>query len=358
MNWGDEQLVLHGPTGTSIAVTPKSKDAMPRQRFRKELIRVGRYVKSTDAKLKNGFSITPEMLLHWVTTFDAMKKDGIEVPVPKDHSMKSEDSLGNVEEMFIEGGSLFGILEMIGEDAILAAHRNNVSIFSPTDWTDGNGKKWEHPIRHVGVTPYPVIPGLQKFEAIAASFVDEKETKMDLKKIKQALGIDKDVTEANAEELILSYATAKTEEFKTLSDSVAELKTKLEAAEKKMAGDTPPKTIDPLMLSMACENRELKIEKLVEGGSITPAVAKKLTAAFATKDTLTLSLTSGHDPFDKVIDALKENAALIELRKERSGPQLLELSHRVRGEGDKGKSVLEMQAEEMAKNAKSGTTNW
>ena len=45
---------------------------------------------------------------------------------------------------------------------------SQVSIHVPPQFTDGLGRTYVRPIRHVAITDYPVIPGLGRFEALAA----------------------------------------------------------------------------------------------------------------------------------------------------------------------------------------------
>lgn len=98
------------------------------------------------------------------------------------------------------------------------------------------------------------------------------------------------------------------------------------------SNDTP--NISPMMLSLARENRVMKIKQLIECPTpyITPAVAKKMLAKYTTDTALGLALSadSEGDGFDDFLKLLKENGPVLSLN-EKSGAQasiqLAELDH-------------------------------
>lgn len=108
------------------------------------------------------------MLDHWAMIFSQMKVNGVKVPVPSGHTNDSEKNRGWVEDIFRDGDSLFGIVALVG-DGIRLAGTNDVSIYSQSEYTDGNGNRYQWPILHVALCTDPVVPGLRGFEALAAS---------------------------------------------------------------------------------------------------------------------------------------------------------------------------------------------
>ncbi len=141
---------------------------VPTRRYHKALIRVGEYVKAAAGER---FTVTPELLSHWARTFGQMKANGVEVAMPVTHERAGDPDAnrGYVEDLFVEGDTLIGVCRLIGEDALLAAARSDVSIFAPATFTDGKGHQYKRPIVHVALVTDPVIPGLGAFIPLAAS---------------------------------------------------------------------------------------------------------------------------------------------------------------------------------------------
>ncbi|MEW6250101.1 MAG: hypothetical protein AB1716_05610 [Planctomycetota bacterium] len=157
---------LSGPATLKLA----GRDILTR-RFRKDIIRVGRFVKSGPGGFE--LQVTPAHLAHWADTFASMKANGVRVSVPPNHESAgdAEKNRGWIESMTVEGDALVGVFQIIGEDGLREVARNDCSIFAPAQWTDGEGRTYEWPIRHVALTPDPVITGLGEFVPLAASHV-------------------------------------------------------------------------------------------------------------------------------------------------------------------------------------------
>lgn len=302
-------------------------DGVPHQRFRKELIREGKYCKADD---NLEFEITVDVIDHWVATFKTFKDNGVAVPVPSGHTQDPEKNRGYVLDMFKsvddKGAVLIGVLDLVGEEGIALAHTNDVSLWSPPEWVDGKGVKYTRPIVHVALTPYPVVPGLQGFESIAASLVPTKVStkeidKMNWSKVKEALGIEPELNDENASDLILGIFTTLKEGH---AAAIAGFETKIAEATKQVELSHTKPEPDELLVSLASENREMKLSALVEAGKITPAVHADLKAIFVEKAALTLSLQNGGDRFDNVVEALAKND-IVKLG-EKTGAQVLTLS--------------------------------
>lgn len=322
---GENSFVLPFVSQDAEFICSGNSEETPSKLYRKELIHVGEYVKEVD---NTHFAVTLSILEHWVNIFHLFLANGIKVPVPSSHF---GDNNGYVRELSVEGESLYGVLELFGEDADKLAKTNDVSIYAPVEWVDGTGHIYSYPILHVALTPYPVIPGLQEFEAIAASFLARKETnKMDWSKIKEALGIEPDVTDENAEGLILSAISTVSDrvtELEEVKKTLEEGKTTLEAENKTLRLSNEPKEPEPILLKLATENVDNKLSGLVAAGRITPAVRDKLRMLFIGADSgaLKLSLTRGQtDICDGVVIALGENDPV--LLAEQTGQQDLQLS--------------------------------
>ncbi len=300
---------------TAVGIKASETDeGIPSQLFNKEIIRVGRYFKDSD---DIEFEVTAETLQHWVTTFSLMQTNGVKVPIPAGHDLWGDPDLnrGYVRDLFIEEGSLFATMELIGEDGIKLSKTADVSLYSPVEYTDGSGNTYQRPILHIALTPYPLIPGLKEFEAIAASLLSDKEKKkMDWAKIKASLGISDDVNDDTAEALILSAVTSLKEEDKGITD-IRETNVALtkENEELKLSNSSEKPGI--VLVNLAKDNISLKLSALVAGGNITPACKKKLETAIIgndKSDKLELSLSrGGSGVVDEIISALSENDPVI-----------------------------------------------
>ncbi len=306
-------------TGPALALGElKVKDGVPSQLFRKEVIRVGHFVKDEDGI---EFEVTPGLLKHWKTTFDQMKAGGVDVPIPAGHTDDPENNHGFVRDMFVEGNSLYNIMELIGEGSIDLAKRNHVSVYVPPKFVDGKGNVYKRPILHVALTPNPVIPGLGNWEAVAASF-SLKGKEMNWKEVQEGLGIEDEMTDETAGKLILTRFKGLKEKQEELQLAFDELKKVSEKGDEN--GKPPVVKPDPMLVKLSIENRLMKLNGLVEAARITPAVRDKLEEQYASEESLTLTLSRGGDNFDTLVAALAENNP-VELA-EKSGPQTMLLS--------------------------------
>jgi len=228
------------------------RNGLPVRKYRKTIARDGDYEKG-DLK----FSINRGTRDHWVKTFDLMKANGTIVRVPSTHAGAAdpEHQLGEILSLTAnDDGTLDAVVEIVGEDGFRAVETNDVSIYVPPTFTDGKGVVYKRPITHVAVVPDPFLPGLGKFERLAASHTGAP----------------------------------------IMPD---------------------PITFSPAILSLARDNRKARLDKLVEGPkpSITPAVRDKLLGLFATDEVITLSLSAGAgkpDLFDQLVAILAENHPL------------------------------------------------
>ena len=298
--------------GKFVAIAAATKDAKGQlvYRFKKDIIRVGEFV-------DNGFgvplSVTPAHLSHWAKTFAEMKANGVKVPIPKHHKdwSLSENNRGWVHDMFVEGDRLVMNCELFGTDVEALAACNDVSVGAPDlEWEDCDGNTYLIPIRHVALTPTPLVTGLGEFTRIAATWARSQETKendMDLQEIRAAMGIKEELTKENAVELVCSAAMVTIEKLADLTKKFDAQALKL--SEKLEVKDPEPvKPLDPLVLELVGKDRRRELEGLVMSAKITPAVKDKLEAAFVTDGAIQASVSAKRTgEFDSLIDALKAN---------------------------------------------------
>ncbi len=282
-------------------------------RYRKELIKVGQYVK-TSAGL--AFSVTLDTLHHWQTSFDRWIKNGNKVPIPLGHGAAGDPgkNQGWVRSMFVEGDSLIGILELSNPELALTT---DVSIFVPVDHIDGRGQKYDQPIAHVALCTDPVIPGLEGFQQLSLSL---GEVTMTLKeKLAKSLGVAADTDE---DALIKAFEAVKT------AGAVIDKSNKQDVLLAQAAQTAPSSPI----IKLVCESRGVKVSNLVSAGLLTPAAKTAIEDQYMKPEKVSLSLSGGWDDgFDFLVQMIAENHPVALGAK--TGAQLLELAN-TRAEGE------------------------
>ncbi len=297
------KLILQLQTAPAVCAIDRELSDGNFNRFRKELIKVGKFIKaSTD----QAFEVTTATLDHWVETFNRWIANGNKVPVPLGHEAANspDKNAGWVVKMHREGDVLIGFLELVDKKLALTT---DVSICVEDEFIDGKGNKYDQPITHVALTTRPVIPGLGAFTQLSLSLGD---TQMDVKMLAKMLGLSED----SSEELVLAGITKLVE-------------TKVAPPAKTLGLETPVAVaVDPLLIKLMGENRQAKLTTLLSAGLITPAVGEIIKKKYVEVESLTLSLSKGTDDgFDTLFEVLASNKT-VELG-EKTSAQLLELAN-------------------------------
>jgi hypothetical protein len=297
--------------------------------FRKELIRVGRYVRADDGL---DLRVDAEDLEQWALTFQRMKSNGVKVPIPSTHTDDPDRNNGWVEEMFVEGDGLIGILRLIG-DSIGLAGKTDVSIYFTRDFTDGAGNKYTLPIRHVALCTNPVVPGLKEWEEITLSFQpkqDDDAMKIDLSKLQEGLGLSEStqLTEENVVDVLLSHNTELTKVRDGLQEKLKASEASLSTVRAEIERLTAPADKpNPVMVGLSLDNRKTKLDMLVKDGKLSPAARKQAEGLFCTEEAVSLSLTA--DPTQKTFNdfvALLSLNEIVDMQQHTAG-QVVGLSH-------------------------------
>lgn len=265
-------------------------------RFKKELIKVGSYIKGST---QQSFTVAADTLTHWVKTFDLWLANGNKVAIPLAHDRAGDvaTNQGWVTQLFIEGESLFGIMELKTPELALTS---DVSIYVPLEVVDGKGIRYMQPITHIALCTDPVIPGLESFEKLSLSNKGDTNMKF-LEKIYEKLGLSGEkATEAN---VLLA----------------------LDKPTDKPVTSTPEPNL--AVAKLVSENREIKLSGLVKAGLITPACKDAITAKYVEPKVVALELSQKADngAFDFLYDILAQNDP-VSLR-EQTGVQSLELAN-------------------------------
>jgi hypothetical protein len=320
--------------------------------YRKELIYEGAFVKKDDSE-EIRFNVDEALMLHWVATHDAMTANGNDVPLPLMHTENPEQRRGTVHRLAVEEDSqgrkgLFGYIKFRDAEAEKLA-ASNVSIYVPNEWTDGKDNRYVRPVRHVALTDYPVVPGLDSFQAIVASLsLAQGDQDMPLRQLATKLGVElgDDTADDQVESKIVTAITTMKTENSKLKQELATLKAKPKPESKEGEGKEEEKKVAVAagFITLARDNRKMKLDGLVGKSAITKAVADKLSEQYCTDEALSLSLSSdgtSSDGFDNLIETLSGNDP-VKLG-EASGQQTVALSHNLK-KGEENPVLKDAQA--------------
>lgn len=279
--------------------------------YRKEVIYSGDWKKLDSSGEGIAFAVAHNTLNHWKESLTALRAAGIKSPLTKSHEQwdQPENRLGEVTNAVVSENdkglpSLYLDILFDDEKSRDIGLKGDVSIGSPPDvWYDGTGKAWTYPLQHVASTNTPVIPGLETWQKIAAAFGasnKSKGSKMDLDALIKLLGIKvpdgagDDVKSALCEQAIQ----------KLVED---------EAGEGDAAGGAPPVPADTNMshdhpmVELYRDSGGDRVQALVEGEIITPAVAKFINLSFCDPKDIAFELSHdrGGSQLKKVIELVK-----------------------------------------------------
>lgn len=291
--------------------------------FEKEHAYPGMFAMKAGKEGEVPFELTEEGIKHLAKESQRYLDNGNQCNLPVEHTNDPEKNRGKNLKWFAKKDSkgrlgLFSLTEFRDVESAKLAKTAQTSIYAPGTYKDGAMNEYVRPVRHVALTDYPVIPGLDGFTPIAASLIDtpKKGRAMTIKDLAVGIGLEL------SEDILSDDEKVSTEITTAYELSQAELKTAkeakeavdLELAEYKAAN---PQKKDPVKvpkahLNMLKENRELKLSQLVKDGNILTCVAKELEDIFCGEAALTLSLSEDDESeiFDKVVKALRDNDAI------------------------------------------------
>jgi hypothetical protein len=130
-------------------------------RFRKEIIRVGRFRHPQDRD--DVIEITEERLRKWVENFG---KAGVKVWVPYRHSADPKDNTGWVENMYVDNGRLFAVMRIVDDETVRLLREGvveDVSVGVDLDYVDAVGRHFGEVVKHVALTLDPYIKEQEGF---------------------------------------------------------------------------------------------------------------------------------------------------------------------------------------------------
>lgn len=143
-----------------------SASGVPVQVFVKDVLRVGRYEHPAAGW---EMEVDEPMLDRLVETYAAMRANGVDVEVTKDHSNEADAVVGYCRGLFRVGGTLYARCEIRGAAALeLVSRVRNVSVEIADNYRDGKGNEYGVALFRVSVVQQPIMPGQGEFVRAAS----------------------------------------------------------------------------------------------------------------------------------------------------------------------------------------------
>lgn len=233
-------------------------------RYKKQVLHTGDFKKLDGEGDGIEFSITPEILDHLAHSIGELRTAGVQIPFANGHDdwANAANRLGDVVGAVVEDGNLSLEIDFADEASRDLALKADVSIGMLDKFYDGRGQLHRTVIRHLAATSAPVIPALDEWHQIAASF-NKPNNNMD--ELYTLLGIDKQP------ELLLA--------------AVKELQEKAKPVEK------VDLSFPPLVIRTVRDAREATLSAFVTQGVFTPAVKAELVTQFCTDKAVNAELS-------------------------------------------------------------------
>lgn len=293
-------------------------------RYRKELIREGRYIHPATGEV---IDVTAERLSRWLANFQRMKANGVAVEVVVDHSQKADDVVGYIDGMEIENGTLFAVHRMKGERGKNLAETVETTSIRFEDFTDGAGNHYGEAITHNAIVQAPVVPAQSGFVRLS---INGEPTEIPvyrahekgagnamefLQSLQKALGSEAETFDESAALAAVTELASKSKEsaekLAAAEAKVTELSTAKEAAESKATelASKVPANVDSDALDLLTDSTNERIDGMVECGSLIPACADKLKKLFTGKAYLLSRKVSATDAAiaKTVLEIIAEN---------------------------------------------------
>lgn len=268
-------------------------------RYRKELISTGHYEKASTGQ---SFDVTLQMIDDMVSEFKRWTAAGNKVPIPLGHDSIDNAAMnrGWVTDMWREGNSLYGIMELSDPEL---AKTSDVSIAVSAEVIDGKGLKYRNMVSHVALCTDPVVGGLKGFEVLSLSLKGENKMNL-LTKLAAWVGIKKENPTEDEVMLALEAKVKPPQVVAKVDDGF----------------------VDPVARLMG-ENREMRLSGLVKAGIITPAVKDLIAARYVDAKAVALELSRKEVAcgFDLLYNVLVQNRPV--KLDEITGAQTMELSN-------------------------------
>lgn len=319
---------------------PNEINGQPVAYFWKEMLPVGAF-RDVNGK---AFVVPPARVDTLIQCFNRAKAKGYRPFLPAGSHKERQKNYGFLQDVRKgSNGSLEGLHQFIGEDAIREAARNKSSICTLQNVRDEHGEHYDELIDHNAILPDPQLSGLGDFvpfnPALAASrgqpisadvlelTASTKESDMDLTALRKAIGAEQSVPDAD----VIAQATTKLGTIPTLESAKVTAETALTEAKTELSRRPAPASADPFPAAVAASSVNLlsrEIELMAREGSISGEQATAAKALLGTADkpnTLMLSREGANHPAEAWFKVLAlGKSGVVADGKSKTGDQVLD----------------------------------
>jgi len=197
----------------------------PARRFKKEILRVGRWIHPATGDELDFDRDLLEQIAKDTTRWIEL---GNKVWFPAGHTADVRANLGFWSSFALDGERLVGTVDVLDDEAAAKIGKTiqDVSAAIHFGAVASTGEELSSVIEHVAATPEPVIPGQTNFVRLAREARRHVVDENDLTPIRGALGLATDASPAAIVDAITALKTSSDDMLKTLS---REIETKVEA---------------------------------------------------------------------------------------------------------------------------------
>jgi hypothetical protein len=202
---------------TKLEVAPR--------RFKKEVLRVGRWVHPATGEDLDFDRAFLERLVRDTTRWIEL---GNKVWFPAGHTVDVRANLGFWPRFELEGDRLVGVVDVLDDAAAASVGKTiqDVSAAIHLGPLASTGEELDAVIEHVAATPEPVIPGQTNFVRLAREAGRQLMDQVDLTPVRSALGLAQDASPTAIAEAIQALRASSDDTVKKLS---REIEAKVEA---------------------------------------------------------------------------------------------------------------------------------
>lgn len=141
-------------------------------------------------------NVTPDKMDKYCAAFSEMTSGGVKVPIYADHKPGAATTLGYCRALFrggadalkkypelaklpadqapLDSNKMYAIHDWNSPESMKMGHGvGQVSVLIDKKMKDGTGKSYGEAVRHIAVTPEPIVPGQGGFTQLAASMLKE-----------------------------------------------------------------------------------------------------------------------------------------------------------------------------------------
>ena len=385
-SYGFETLpATPAPVGTDT--TDPTKPPVYPAKFLKDVAAFGQYIHPVHGW---NLDIDGNRMDKWCAAFSKMKNDGVKVPIYTSHRGSTENCLGYCSDIFrggpeamknhpelaalpankapVDPNRLYAIHEFPDGTGVALANRvGQVSVLIDKNYKPGNGKNYGEAVRHVAVTPEPIVRGQNEFVGLSAGNCGMTDDDWDSDGV-FVLAVDegrdgKPGTRGTKSMLTPTELTAIKSQFPeadqatiTAENGVDKLCARLLGLSNEMATTRERFEMDEDVAGELGAAHEIRLSALVSTGKLSPAAAKALKPVLLGDDKnpniYALSRKATGTPVSlahAVLDAIEQNE-IVPLGERTHGQRGMELS-RLTAEQEADKKMVD---EEFAKAANRG----